>query len=152
MSTFSFIDVVASLSGPGGTVQLGYGAASVEEGISIEMTEDKNTMMIGAGGEGQHNLHAGKSGTITIACLKTSPTNAQMMALYNYQQQTSARWGQNTLTLRNVASGDSITAVQGAFKRVPKNTFAKDGPMMEWALDFVKIDQMLGSGTPALLP
>lgn len=152
MSTYSFIDVVASLTGPGGTVQLGYGAASAEEGISVEMVEDKNTMMIGAGGEGQHNLHAGKAGTITIACLKNSPTNSQMMALYNYQQGTSARWGQNTLTLRNVASGDSITAVQGAFKRVPKNTFAKDGPMMEWALDFVKIDQMLGSGTPALLP
>ncbi|MCX2699256.1 phage protein [Ochrobactrum chromiisoli] len=152
MSTYSFIDVVASLSGPGGVVQLGYGAASAEEGISIDMVEDKNTMMIGAGGEGQHNLHAGRAGTITIACLKVSPTNQQMMALYNYQQQSSARWGQNVLTLRNTATGDSITAVQGAFKKLPKNTFSKDGPMMEWALDFVKVDQMLGSGTPALLP
>lgn len=152
MSTYSFIDVVASLSGPGGTVQLGYGTASSEEGISIEMVEDKNTMMIGAGGEGQHNLHANKAGTITISCLKVSPANHQMMALYNYQQGSSAVWGQNIFTLRNTATGDSVTAVQGAFKKLPKNAFAKDGPVMDWVLDFVKIDQMLGSGTPALLP
>lgn len=152
MSTYSFIDVVASLSGPGGTVQLGYGAATAEEGISVEMVDDKNTMQIGAGGEGQHNLHAGNAGTITVTCLKNSPTNAQMMAMYNYQKQSSARWGQNVLSLRNVVSGDTITAVEGAFKKAPKNAFSKDGPMMEWVLDFVKIEQMLGTGTPALLP
>jgi len=114
--------------------------------------DEKNTMMIGAGGEGQHNLHAGNGGTITISCLKNSPTNAAMMALYNFQKRTSASWGQNILTLRNIASGDGITAVEGAFKKAPKNVFAKDGPVMEWVMDFVKIEQMLGSGTPSLLP
>lgn len=152
MSTYSFIDVVATLAGPGGSVELGYGSGAAEEGISIEMTGDKNTMMIGAGGEGQHNLHADKSGTITITCLKNSPTNAAIMALYNYQQESSARWGQNLLTLRNVVAGDSITAVQGAFKKLPNNAFQKDGPVMAWPIDFVKIHHMLGSGTPALLP
>ena len=51
MSTYSFQDVVATLVGPTGTVNLGYGAAVAEEGITVEMAGDKNTMMIGSDGE-----------------------------------------------------------------------------------------------------
>jgi hypothetical protein len=65
MSTYSFLDVSASLAGPTGLVG-GYGSANAEEGITVTMTEAKNTMTIGADGEVMHSLHAGKSGTITV--------------------------------------------------------------------------------------
>lgn len=85
MSTYSFLDVQATLVGPTGIVQLGYGAAVADEGISIEAAGDKNTMIIGADGEGMHSLHADKSGTVTVRLLKTSPTNAKLMVMYDAQ-------------------------------------------------------------------
>ncbi|HHD9887370.1 TPA: phage protein [Yersinia enterocolitica] len=65
MSTYSFMDVTASITGVGGSFDLGYGAAVAEEGITTSMIENKNTMTIGADGEGMHSLHAGKGGTVT---------------------------------------------------------------------------------------
>ena len=55
-NTYSFIDVSASLTGPTGSIDLGYGSANSEEGITVVMTEAKNTMTIGADGEGMHSL------------------------------------------------------------------------------------------------
>lgn len=75
MSTYSFMDVTATLTGPTGSIDLGYGSASSEEGIVVAMGGPKNTMTIGADGEVMHSLHADKSGTITVNLLKTSPTN-----------------------------------------------------------------------------
>ncbi|WP_285199455.1 phage protein, partial [Klebsiella pneumoniae] len=106
MATYSFIDVVATLVGPTGNIDLGYGAGAAEEGITIEMAGDKNTMMIGADGEGMHSLHADKSGTITVRLLKTSPTNAKLMAMYDDQTLDSGLHGQNVITVRNAKSGD----------------------------------------------
>ncbi|MBB3808753.1 hypothetical protein FHS81_000823 [Pseudochelatococcus contaminans] len=114
------------------------------------MADDKNTMMIGAGGQGQHNLHAGRAGTVTIRLLKTSPTNAQMTDMYNYQTSSSAYHGRNTFSLRDVVRGDSITGQQGAFRRFPSNSYAKTGPIMEWVFDFVQLDQKIGTGTPEI--
>ncbi|MCD4564801.1 phage protein, partial [Klebsiella pneumoniae] len=64
MSTYSFIDVSASLTGPTGSIDLGYGSANSEEGITVVMAEAKNTMTVGADGEVMHSLHAGKSGML----------------------------------------------------------------------------------------
>lgn len=72
MSTYSFMDVTATLTGPTGSIDLGYGSASSEEGIVVAMGGPKNTMTIGADGEVMHSLHADKSGTITVNLLKTS--------------------------------------------------------------------------------
>jgi hypothetical protein len=69
------MDVTATLAGPTGDIDLGYGSANAEEGITVTMTEAKNTMTIGADGEVMHSLHAGKAGTITVTLLKTSPVN-----------------------------------------------------------------------------
>lgn len=44
MATYSFMDVTASLSGPTGEIDLGYGSASSEEGITVAMGGPKNTM------------------------------------------------------------------------------------------------------------
>jgi hypothetical protein len=142
--TYSFKDVAASLTGPTGTANLGYGAAIADEGISIDMTGDKNTMMIGADGNGMHSLHADKSGTITVRALKVSPLNAILQGMYDAQQVSSTLWGLNVIVVREVQSGDITTAVQCAFKKKPNLSYKKDGDMIDWAFDAVKIDTVLG--------
>jgi len=144
MSTYSLQDVVASLSGPGGILQLGYGIGLAEEAITIDMLEDKNTMQIGGDGEGQHNLHSGNAGTITFRVLKTSPANALLMALYNAQKQSSALWGKNVITVRHTASGDSHVGAQAAFKKKPGIPYQKLGNFLEWPFDCIKIESALG--------
>jgi hypothetical protein len=119
MSTYSFLDVSASLAGPTGLVELGYGSANAEEGITVTMTEAKNTMTIGADGEVMHSLHAGKSGTITVTLLKTSPVNKKLSLMYNAQSLSSATWGNNVIVIRNKVSGDTTTARSCAFQKQP---------------------------------
>lgn len=89
MSTYSFMDTQCSLASDDGVFDLGYGAAIAEEGITFSMGGDKNTMTIGADGEGMHSLHADKSGTVTIRVLKTSPVNAKLSNLYQLQAKSS---------------------------------------------------------------
>lgn len=144
MSTYSFLDVQATLVGPTGIVQLGYGAAVADEGISIEAAGDKNTMIIGADGEGMHSLHADKSGTVTVRLLKTSPTNAKLMAMYDAQTLSSALHGQNLITVTNPVAGDVTTARSCAFKKRPNLAYKKDGDIVEWQFDSIKIDTILG--------
>lgn len=145
MPTYSFLDVQASLVGPTGSVSLGYGAAVADEGITIEMAGDKNTMMIGADGEGMHSLHADKSGTVTVRLLKTSPTNSILQAMYDAQTLTSSLHGSNIITITQSQSGDITVARSCAFKRKPSLSYKKDGDFMEWAFDSIKIDTILGT-------
>lgn len=144
MATYSFMDVVASLSGPTGSIDLGYGSANSEEGITVTMTESKNTMTIGADGEVMHSLHAGKSGTMTVTLLKTSPVNKKLSLMYNAQSQSSALWGNNVIVLCNHASGDITTARAVAFQKQPDHSDAKVGNTKSWVFDCGKIDQVLG--------
>ncbi|MPU29125.1 DUF3277 family protein [Escherichia coli] len=144
MSTYSFMDVSASLTGPTGVIDLGYGSANSEEGIATSMTEGKNTMTVGADGEVMHSLHAGKSGTITVTLLKTSPVNKKLSLAYNAQSQSSSSWGNNVIVIRNTVSGDITTARSVAFQKQPDNTNAKDGGTVAWVFDCGKIDQVLG--------
>lgn len=41
MATYSFMDVTASLSGPTGEIDLGYGSASSEEGSPLQWAAPK---------------------------------------------------------------------------------------------------------------
>ena len=118
MATYSFMDVTASLSGPTGEIDLGYGSASSKEKITVAMGGPKNTMTIGADGEVMHSLHADKSGTVTVNLLKTSPTNKKLSLAYNAQSQSSGTWGNNVIVIRNKVSGDIITARSVAFLAV----------------------------------
>lgn len=145
MSAYSFIDVTATLAGPGGVVNLGYGAAVAEEGISVVMAGDKNAMVIGADGEGMNTLRADKSGSITVRLLKTSPQNPQLMAMYDAQSMSSSLWGNNLITVTQVNAGDIHTARQVSFKKKPDIKYAKDGDILEWVFDAVKIDGILGT-------
>lgn len=148
MSTYSFQDVVAAISGPGGTINLAAGAAVAEEGISIEPSEDKSVMTIGADGQGMHSLVANESSTVTVRLLKTSPINAKLQAMYASQTGSSLNHGKNTITVRDIARGDSVTLTEVAFKKRPALTYAKEGGLNEWTFDAIKTATVLGSGDP----
>jgi len=143
-ATYSFNDVVATLAGPTGSANLGYGASVADEGIKVAAAGDKNTMRIGADGGGMHSLHADKSGVVTVRLLKVSPMNAVLQAMYDAQAATSTLWGQNTIVVRQTASGDITTAVRCAFKKKPDLDYAKDGDIVEWGFDAIHIDTVLG--------
>jgi hypothetical protein len=145
MASYSFKDVTATLVGPTGVFSLGYGSANSEEGIDIAASGDKNTMTIGADGEGMHSLHADKSGQVTVRLLKTSPMNQKLMATYEAQSLSSSLWGQNIITVANTASADLHVARQCAFKKKPDMKYAKDGDVVTWVFDAVKIDSALGT-------
>ena len=145
MATYSFMDVTASIVGPGVAFNLGYGEATAEEGIVTATAGDKNTMSVGSDGEGMHSLHADKSGTVTIRYLKTAPVNALLQAAYDAQSLSSSLWGQNLITIRNAVSGDITTCRSCAFKKKPDLRYAKDGDIVEWVFDTIKIDTILGT-------
>lgn len=144
MSTYSFLDCAASLTSADATIDLGYGAAVADEGLTFARAGDKNTMTVGADGEGMHSLHADKSGAVTIRLLKTSPTNAKLMNLYSLQQSNSKKWGKNTITYNHSGSGDNGTASLCAFRKVPDLKYAKDADILEWVFDAIKLDTKLG--------
>lgn len=144
MATYSFLTVVAAMSGPGGLVNFGVGAAAAEEGITIEPVDDKSTMTIGASGEGMHNLSASEASTVTVRLLKTSLSNAILQAMYNVQTSSPIMHGRNTITVRNIATGDTIVLEKVAFKRRPSINYAKEGGVNEWTFDAIKTSQILG--------
>jgi hypothetical protein len=147
VATYSFMDIAATITGPGGTFALGYGACTAEEGISVAMVEPKNTMTIGSDGCVMHSLHAGNGGTVTIRFLKTSGTNQLLQQMYDLQRVSSAFWGQNTIVISDPARGDQISCTQCAFQRMPNINYAKEGGTMEFVFDAGRIDAILGDGT-----
>ncbi len=146
MATYSFLDVVATLVGPGGAVTLGSDAGVAEEGLTSEMSEDKNTMTIGADGTPMHSLHAGQGGLITVRLLKTSPINAMLQMMYDVQTAQSVLHGQNHITITDIMRGDVVSGSQCAFKKFTGLTYAKDAGMNEWAFDVGILKPVLGSG------
>lgn len=149
MTVYSFLDVHAAISGPGGNFPLsGEEAGAAEEGISIEPTADKSTMVEGADGGWMHSLHGGSSGTVTVRLLKTSTINAQLMAMHDHQTSSATRHGRNTITIRDTARGDVITCSGVAFARTPPLAYAKTAGTIEWVFHAGRIARTLGTGTP----
>ena len=149
MSTYSFLNVTASIVGPGGSLNLARGAAVAEEGITVEAADDIDTMTIGADGTAMHSLHAAKHGSITVRLLKTSPINQQLSQMYALQTASASSHGQNTISISNSYTQDSITCQFVAFKRAPTITYAKEAGMVEWQFNAGSIDRTLGSGAGA---
>ena len=144
--TYSFLDVTCSITGPGGSLILSEGGVA-DEGITVEMTDDKTSMVTGATRGGMHSLHAANAGRVVIRLLKNSPLNAALMAMYRFQSTSSAYTGQNTISVSNPAWGDEHSAQDCAFVRLPPNNNAKDGGTMEWAFNALDIDSVLGDGS-----
>lgn len=151
MASYSFTNVAAGIAGPNGNFQLGNGAGAAEGGISYSMRGAKNTQTIGADGSAMNSLHADNSGTVTVRLLKTSPVNAQLNSMYNADKSSSTVWGLNTISLRDFARGDHMTAYGCAFAKQPDMTWDKEGPVIEWVFDAASIDVMLGTGSPAAI-
>jgi len=144
-STYSFLDVTASIVGIGLACSMGNEAGASEEGISIEMEGDKTNLTVGADGSYMHSLHAGNAGSVTVRLLKTSPYNAILMAAYNAQRITSAAWGKNVITINQNNSDDSIVCAGCAFTRQPNLDYAQDGGTVTWAFRSGKITGFLGT-------
>lgn len=141
---YSFLDVAAAIVGPGGSFSLGSEAGAAEEGITITPTEEFNTMQIGADGTGQHSLHGGKSGRVTVRLLKTSPVNKMLMAMSNFQRASSSAHGRNTIVVNDTERGDLVTCRQVAFVKVPDLNFQKVAGLVEWIFDAIYVDSVLG--------
>ena len=146
--TYSFLDVAAAVSGPGGSFDIGAGTGLAKEGITIAMIEPKASMTIGADGSYMHSLHAGKGGTIAFRFLKTAPVNAILSQMYVFETSSSANYGQDLITIRNPVRGDTVLARGCGIAKFPDNVYAEEGPMLEWMFNCGMIDQILGSGSP----
>lgn len=146
MATYAFASITGTINGPGGNFSIGSGSGVTEEGITISMIEDKNTMTIGADGSVMHSLHSGNGGTVTLRVLKDSPVNQQLMNLYNFQTNNPAAHGRNLISFTDVIRGDSVVCQLVAFKKAPDITYAKVGGANEWTFDAGFISITLGSG------
>jgi hypothetical protein len=146
-ATYAFQDVTATLSGPGGNFTVsGPETAAAEEGITITWGEESNTQTIGADGSVMNSMHSARAGTATIRLMKTSPNVQRMMQLFTYQHESSLRWGRNTITIADTVRGDFYTLQGCAWVRVPTNTYAKVGNVLEWEFHVALVDGNLGPG------
>lgn len=145
-TTYSFLDVNASIVGPGGAFNLGSGSGVDKEGIDIVANEDIDSMQIGADGEAMHSLVANKAGRITVRLLKTSPVNAQLSAMVAFQRTSGANHGQNTISLVNKVTGDTITCQLVAFAKIPDLKFGAEAGSNAWEFNAGSIDPGLGNG------
>lgn len=151
VGVYTFLDVQGSIVGPGVSASIGSGAGASEEGLTVAMAGDKNTMTIGADGTPMHSLHASKGGMVTLRLLKTSPLNRVLANAYAAQTSGgSSQHGRNQIAISNTQSGDVITCRFCAFKKLPDINYAVEGGRNEWVFDAGKIDMTLGSGSPAL--
>lgn len=145
LGTYSFLDVVANMTGPGVSVNLGAGAATAEEGITVEMIEETDTMRGGADGAQMHSLHGSKAFRCMIRFLKTSPTNSVLDAAYRYQRQSGLLWGKNVIVIANPVTGDKYVLTQVAFMKSPNNGWDKEGQVIEWEFNCGVGEPVMGS-------
>jgi structural protein KPP10_ORF10 len=145
MASYSFLDVQASIIGPGGSFALASGAGAAKEGIEIKMTAEKDMLTIGADGAPMHSLIADRSGKITVHLLKTSPVNAQLSAMYDAQSLSAAVWGQNTITVTQSAAGDIHSCRSVAFAKRPDFKYGSEADTNSWEFNAGFIDGVLGT-------
>jgi hypothetical protein len=143
---YSFEDVQATITGPGGTISLGAGSGNAKEGISVEFIDDKDNMLMGADGSGVHSLRASNAARILVRLLKTSPVNAALNTQYNYQRQSTLFWGKNIVTVTNPITGDDYQASEVAYQKHPSVTWAEDANFNEWSFNAIKCNPVLGVG------
>lgn len=146
LNTYSFQQIHASLGGPGGLISLGSGSASAEEGITVDPLEETDMMKSGADGSVMHSLNPSKTAKVTVRLLKTSPVNNLLATLFALQRVSALLWGQNILSITDIARGDVYTCQSVAFTKFPSNTYAKEGGMLEWEFNVGIMDPALGAG------
>lgn len=145
MSAYSFINVQASIVGPGIVAQIGSSAGSGKDGISTSFDQDKGSVVTGADGQIMTSLHAAQTGKMTIRLLKTSPINALLSAAYALQRSSAALWGLNTILVVDKVRGDVAVGRQMQFVKFPDNSWAEEGNIIEWVFQGI-INENLGPG------
>ncbi len=150
MSAYSFLNVQASIVGPGLATQIGSSAAAAKEGLSTSFEEDKTTVTTGADGAIMTSVRASMTGRITVRLLKTSPINAVLSSAFNFQRQGAANAGQNNIQVVDKIRGDVVTGRQMSFVKFPDNNWSEEGNILEW--QFVGIvNEILGVGIPDII-
>lgn len=144
-NVYSFLDVSVSLIGPGLALSMGNGSGVSEEGVTIEPSGEIGGMQIGADGYGQHTLYADQSGKVTVRMLKTSPTNQKLSLAYAFQTASGSAFGQNTIVINDSSRGDVTTCEQCAFAKAPSISYGKEGQMLDWEFNSIRITRTLGS-------
>lgn len=147
MSAYSFLNVQATIVGPGLNAQIGSSAGSGKDGISTDFDEDKTTVTTGADGSIMTSLRASMTGKIIVRLLKTSPINAVLNQGFNFQRTTAANWGQNTIRVVDKARGDVLTGRSMSFVRHAPNAWAEEGNTLEWTFTGI-VNEVLGAGIP----
>jgi predicted SPOUT superfamily RNA methylase MTH1 len=147
MSAYSFLNVQASIVGPGLSAQIGSTSGAAKEGLSAEFDEDKVTVTTGSDGTIMTSLRASMTGRVKVRLLKTSPINAILNTAFNFQRSSAANTGQNLIRVVDKARGDVVTGRQMSFVRHPSNQWSEEGNILEW--DFIGIvNEILGAGIP----
>ncbi len=149
MGTYSFLDVQASVIGPGLNAQIGSTSGAAKDGLSAAFDEDKVTVTTGADGSIMSSLKATMTGRITIRLLKTSPMNNVLNTAFNFQRSNSANTGQNVIRVVDKARGDVVTGRQMSFQKHPDNTWSEEGNILEWTFIGI-VNEVLGAGSPDL--
>ncbi len=143
--TYSFLDVQVTITGPGGSFDLGSNGMS-DEGISYSMIGPKDIMTLGANGNGMHTLVAANAAKSEMSFLKNSPSNAFLNYLYNYQAASSLYWGKNQVTINNPVTGDSVTLLGGAFEKQTDNGYRTQANLLVWPFLFITRADIIGNG------
>lgn len=147
---YSFQDVTASVSGPGGAFSLSDGGIA-NEGITI-VPDERVSKQEGAAGDWMFTLRASKGGRVSIRVMKNGILNSYLSRLYNFDTTSSANVGKNTISVRNPVTGDSWTLIGVAFTKMPAATYGTEGPMLEWEGLVGIVDGVIGDGSPGIAP
>ena len=145
-TTYSFLDVSATITGPNITASIGSTSGTSDEGITVAFSEDQSTMVTGADGTGMHSIHGAQSGTVNLRLLKSSPTNALLAAAYQADRSVPSSGGQNTIVISWLAGGDVYLCSQCDFRKFPDNAYGKDANIIEWTFNAIYLNPLLGSG------
>lgn len=149
VAAYSFADVTLAVAGPNNLNA--YITGEAEEGFSIEFEGQKNTMMVGAGGDVMHSLRVAQPGRLLIRVLKTSSSNKILSDAWIYQVGSAATHGKMTWTVTDAANADLWVLTGVAFNNHTNGAWATVGNAQEWTLDCGRITPKLGAGTDLTL-
>ena len=147
---YAFANIAGTVAGPGGVVSIGYPNGNAKEGLHVEYLEAKDAMVVGSDGSVMHSLRSGNAARVSVYLLKTSPINALLSNLYNFQRTQASYWGINTIAISDVQRGDVGAGSQMAFERHTGVAWAEDANIMQWNFQGNWL-QILGSGSATLV-
>lgn len=145
-STYSFTDVVATISHPS------YGSYSIQgEGIgdmTITKSTDRSVHDVASDGSIMTSKVAGNNGTVAINAQQTSSLHEWLQGLFNYLWQAdTSEWAQISCTIEAPKMGKSFYCTGGAFTKEPDEPFQAQGQRVAWTLLFADIQRIQLTGT-----